>query len=365
LPALPPSAGLSTAMAGVLAATPPCCYALGGLLAPRIALRLGPARTITVALAVMTASQVVRVLGGTTWLIIGTATTAVATMLVAALLPVLAGATGDGLARLTAVYATAIGVGSTLGAFLTAPVVSASSWHVGLGVWALPCAAALVVWRLAEPCLPGASQDQRTPNPTRGLLRDPLAWMLTTLFAAWAAVAFTIMAWLPSVYRDAGLSAEAAGALLGLAALVGVPVSAVLPRWTRRMHSGRFRYLPVCTVGSVTTLGVLGLLWAPASLPWIWAAALGVGLGTLSLVMTLVPLRVPERASITAVSAMTQGVGYALAGAVGAGIGAVYAASGEWWPMLLIVLALIAVQTAAGVRVTRGAIGARRESTAR
>lgn len=449
---VPDTTEFNPAILGWVVTVPLWCYALGGVLTPRLAARWGAARTVTAALAVMTAGQLIRVAGGAAALLAGTTITALATAVLATLLPVLAARSGARMPRLTAIYAPAIGIGSAAGAFATAPISAASSWRWGLALWAPLCAVALALWLRArwQPHNPSpgktghdistrtrAALDMRTtpgddashgtrtwptedtaraaPTPTgddtfpdtrtagrdsalartlmgdngshametpgEGVARTPvaddgcgggapgrgglvslweravggrLAWAMAVLFGGWAVGAFAVMSWLPSIYRDAGVDGTWAGVLLGLAAAAGIPVAVALPGWVRRVWDGPGRDVPILVVTGLPAVGLLGLWWAPTVVPWLWAIGVGVGLGGLSLILTLIPLSAPGPRPATALSAVTHGVGYAVAGGGVAVLSTLRVHLDGWGPILWILLAACVIQAAAGATALRG-----------
>ncbi|WP_280334637.1 CynX/NimT family MFS transporter [Nocardia wallacei] len=373
---VPETAEFDPAVLGWVVTVPLWCYALGGVLTPRAAARWGTARTVTAALAVMTAGQLLRVTGGAVALLAGTTITALATAVLATLLPVLAARSGALMPRLTAIYAPAIGIGSAAGAFATAPISAASSWRWGLTLWAPLCAVALALWLRARwqpntpapspPARTDATQSTRTSaGDDRGLrgggvvsLRgriwgSRLAWAMAVLFGGWAVGAFAVMSWLPSIYRDAGVDGTWAGVLLGLAAAAGIPVAVVLPGWVRRAWGGPGRDIPILAVTGLPAVGLLGLWWAPAVVPWLWAIGVGVGLGGLSLILTLIPLSAPGPRPATTLSAVTHGAGYAVAGGGVAALSTLRVHSDDWGTIIWILLAACVIQAVAGATALR------------
>ncbi|WP_040790490.1 MFS transporter [Nocardia paucivorans] len=367
-------ADIGPTVLGWVVTIPLWCYAIGGLAAPRPAARIGAERAVIGALAVMVAGQLLRVLGGAWALLTGTTITALATAVVSTLLPVLAARPGPGVARMTAVYAPAIGIGSAAGAFLTAPVSAVSSWRWGLGLWAPVTGLALVLWlyafRRSGPAdterPPGAETTgpgPLDPVPWRTVLRSRLSWSLAVMFAAWAVTAFAVMSLLPSIYYDAGIDRARAGLLLGVAAAVGIPIAAVLPGLLRRTHRGPLRDGPLLLATAAPAAGLFGLLWSPADAAWLWAACVGAGLGTLSLLLALVPLKAPDRGTAIALSATAQGVGYALAGLGVATLSTLHVRTGDWQAVLWLLLAMFPVQVVAGMLAARSGVRAPRPAT--
>jgi MFS transporter, CP family, cyanate transporter len=60
--------------------------------------------------------------------------------------------------------------------------------------------------------------------------------------------------------------------------------------------------------------GWTGLLVAPLTLTWLWVALLGLGMGTFAMILALFGLRGRTPESVSALSTVAQGWGYALAG---------------------------------------------------
>ncbi|MEV3959835.1 MFS transporter [Nocardia sp. NPDC050193] len=352
---VPAATGIDSAVLGWVVTIPLWCYAVGGLLTPRLAAAWDPAHAFAAALAIMAAGQIVRVTGGPGLLIAGTTVTALATAVMATLLPVLAGRCGHGATRMTALYAPAIGIGSAAGAFLTTPVSAAGSWRWGLALWAVVCAVALVLWLGMLRWAPGATAAAAPAPSLRRILvpRGRLFWSLIVLFAAWATTAFGVMNLLPSFYREAGTDPTTAGLLLGIAAAAGLPAAALFPGWVRRAPAGPGRALPLVVATVTPAVGLLGLYRYPQAVPWLWAAMIGVGLGTLSLILSLISLRAPDQGSVTMLSATTHGIGYALAGAGVATQSALHGWCGSWGPVIWLLAGLCLVQLLAGAAVPR------------
>jgi len=169
------------------------------------------------------------------------------------------------------------------------------------------------------------------------LLRDTVALSVTAFFGLQALTFSTLLAWLPSVLRDAGVAAAEAGAMLAVAASLGVPVSFLVPRLcVRRPSQGKW----VLLVATPTLVGLLGLLIAPREAPRLWLVLLGAGTGAaFPLGLTLVLLRSRDSAQAVRLSAAAQGAGYVIASAGPFGIGLLHDATGSWMPSLVVLVA--------------------------
>jgi CP family cyanate transporter-like MFS transporter len=99
----------------------------------------------------------------------------------------------------------------------------------------------------------------------------------------------------------------------------------------------------------LTAAGYLGVLLAPATLPWLWMIVLGIGQGaSFALALLIIALRPANPGLVTALSAMAQSVGYLLAALGPVLFGLLREVSGGWWAPLVFGLAVVGAQTVAG-----------------
>lgn len=138
-------------------------------------------------------------------------------------------------------YIGVMAASASVAAALTVPVANAlgHSWRSGLGVWAVPAGIAFLFWVLV------LRRGQPTPEallmpPVRiSLLRDPVAWHVTIYMGMHSLVFYAVLAWLPTIYRSYGMSADTAGFLLSIMLIVGVPIASFVPSlstWSRHQR---------------------------------------------------------------------------------------------------------------------------------
>lgn len=339
----------------LLAALPLLCF--GGLapFAPRLGRRYGLEAVMTVVLALMSLSLLLRVAGGAVLLFAGTAVAAAAVAVANVLVPALVKREfprRSGL--LMGVYITVMAGSAALAAGLTVPVadVLGGGWRLGLGMWALPAAFALAFW------LPRSrGQGARPPDAGLGaagrLLRSPLAWQVTTFMGLQALTVYALLAWLPSMYQDHGWTPSAAGALLSVVLLVQMPGSLLVPVLAARAKDQR---LSAASTSLLTAAGLLGILVAPVAGGWVWVWAVMLGLGTgggFALALTLFVLRAGSSSETAQLSAMAQAFGYLLASSGPFLFGLLHDRTGGWIAPLVVLLALGVVQMVAGVLAGR------------
>jgi CP family cyanate transporter-like MFS transporter len=334
---------LSGAGAGALGMLPLLAFAGIAPVSPGIARRIGLERSLVVALAAHTAGLVLRALPGIVPLFAGTALIGVAIGMVNVLLLALIKRDNPGrAAALTGLYTTTMGTFAMLGSGLAVPVAEAApgGWRTSLGVWAIPAVIALAVWlpRLRAPVAEVSVVDARAGSHWR----SPLAWQLTTFMGLQSFGFYVAISWLPTILHSHGVSVTAAGWYLALMQLSGLIASAASAPLIGRLPDQR---LLGALASGLALLSYLGLLAFPG-LGILWSATVGFAQGMcITLALSLFALRARDARQAAALSGMGQSVGYLLAALGPLLFGVLHDATGGWTTPLLILVALIAVQT--------------------
>lgn len=346
--------GLSGTAAAVLTALPVLCFGVGALVAPRLARRVGSETTLVAVLALIAVGTLLRPVAGVLAVFAGTVLAGAAIAVANVLIPALV--KREFPARTGLLMGLYVGVtmgGAAVAAAVTVPAAEAlgRGWRVGLGMWTLPAALAFLVWLavIASRRRRGLSDD-RTDQVPASLLGDAVAWHVTAFMGLQSLVFYAMLSWLPSVVRSAGMAPAAAGRLLSLMVVIGVPTALLFPSLVTR--SARQRGWTLLST-AVMAAGLAGLLLAP-QVPVLGAVLVGVGLGAaFPLALTLVVLRTSTPLQAAQLSAMSQGVGYGLAAAGPFLFGVLHDLSGGWtWP-LAVLLALMVPQALTGWRAGR------------
>jgi CP family cyanate transporter-like MFS transporter len=346
--------GISSGLAGLITTMPVLCFAAIGFAGPPLSARFRDSHVLAGALVAMVAGLVLRSLAnGFPVFLIGTAVAMVGGALGNVLLPGLVkryfpGRTGP----LIGAYSTALGLGGAAAATAAQPIADAAGdegWRWALVVWAIPALITAAVW-LAVPAAPGASRTAHTAVRMRALVHSRTALALTVFFGVQALQAYVVIGWSAQYLRDSGLSAATAGLLLGLNSVVGLPLSAVIPSLTVRSRLQR----PLL-VGFVTAYlaGWVGLWQSPTTAPWLWMTLIAVGMGTFSMVLTLIGLRARTPETTAALSTVAQGWGYVISGAGPLLVGVLRGVTGDYTGMFVLVLAGVGVLAVAGWFATR------------
>jgi CP family cyanate transporter-like MFS transporter len=138
--------------------------------------------------------------------------------------------------------------------------------------------------------------------------------------------------------------------LLSLFAAMGLPASLLVPLLVTRWNATRvlFGVAVVCGLA-----GIAGLLWAPATLTWLWIALLGTAPLLFPLILVLLNLRSRTHEGAVALSGFVQSVGYAIAALFPIGIGLLHDATDSWSGALVVLAVVVACAIPAGVIAAR------------
>ncbi len=353
-PELRSSTGLTGTAAGALLALPTLSFALMGLTAAGLAARFGTHRTVLAALVALVAGQVLRstvpglpaLFGGS---VVALAGLAVGNVLMPGLVRL---HFPHHIAAMTAVYTTALSAGGAIASGVTLPIEHAlgGGWRLGIGLWAVPAALALLPWLP----LAGSGPVFAARGPARGIaLRElahtRLAWVMAGYFGTQALQAYVMFGWLPEILTSGGTSDTVAALYVSLLAVIGVVIAAVVPGLLARVPA----IVVIVAMGLCYLAGYLGLLLAPSGPTWLYTALIGIGTGAFPVALTLVGLRANTSAGTLALSGFAQSLGYLLASAGPLLFGLLHDVTGGWSVPLVMLMALVVVHLGFGVASAR------------
>lgn len=323
--------GLSAALAGLLTTLPVFCLGVFAPLAPLLARRFGPERTVGGILLLLAAGILLRTQFGVSGLFAGSVVAGASIGIIGVLLPGIVKRDFPAHAgTMTGVYTMALCLGAALAAGSSVPLSEAfgDSWRLGLGVWLVPALIAAIAW---FPQTRSGQHARRAAYRVKGLLRDPLAWQVTLFMGLQSSLAYIVFGWLPSILIDRGLSAAEAGLVTSGSIIVQLASSLSAPWLATR---GRDQRLAILVVMGLSLVGLFGCLYAPLSGLWGWAVVLGLGQGgVFAVALTLIVLRSPDAHVAASLSGMAQGFGYTLASMGPLAVGVVHDLTGGWSAM--------------------------------
>jgi CP family cyanate transporter-like MFS transporter len=343
--------GMSSAAAGLVTTLPLLAFAGVSPWAARIARRVGIERALQAALVVLVAGQLVRSAGAVPALLLGTAVLgsgiAVANVLIPALIKQ---DFAERVGLMTSAYLTTmVGMAGIAGGISVPLADSGLGWQGALAIWALLGVLAFVVWwPIARHAHHVPPEEAREPVRLR---RSALAWQVTLFMGLQSLLFYCLIAWLPTLLEDEGLSRSAAGWLFAvlqissLAATISVPVLAARRASQRRL----------VLLGAVASMiGIAGLLADGSTLALLWTCALGIGTGAcFALALSFFALRAPDARHAGALSGMAQSIGYALAAGGPILIGFLHDRTDAWDASLVVLLGVALAALGFGLLAAR------------
>lgn len=351
---------MSGSVAGVLTSVPPLCFAVFGVMAPRLARRFGAGAVVCAGMAAIAAGLIIRpYIGSTAGFLAASALALMGIAVSNILMPVIVKRWfPDRVGTMTGLYSMALALGTALAAAVTVPVTGAlgGNWRTGLAVWAVLAAVAVLPWivlvrdRTPAPGQPGPAAANAAEAPALRITRSRTAWGLACFFGLQATAAYITMGWMPQIFRDAGVSAGTAGVLLAVTMAMGVPLAFVIPRVASRLKQQG----PIVVVlGLCGLIGYGGLYLAPAAGAWAWAVLLGVANCAFPLALTMIGMRARSGAGVVRLSAFAQSTGYLLSIPGPLLVGVLYQHSGGWGLPIALMAGLMIPQMVAGILAGR------------
>ena len=353
--------GLGAAAASVLIALPLVIFAVCSPVMPAIARRIGPERTIGLALVALAAGLVLRSLPGEPLLWTGTVLIGVgiAAMNVE-LSEVVKRDFPTRIGQVTGLYSAVTAVAAAAAAGLAVPIAGGadSGWRLALGIWAGLALIALGAFlpQLRHPAPPRSlseaeGRDEAPRPPTwRSPWRSLLGWQVTAYMGLQSTGYYVLITWLPSIERAAGIDPAAAGfhqVLFSASGIIGtLAVSALVPRLPdqRLLAAGG---------PALMLVALVGLLLAPEH-TWLWASIAGVAVGvSIVTALSVFGLRTVHHQQAASLSGMAQSVGYLFAASTPVVIGALHDATGGWTVPLFALMGVSVLCLLAGLLAGR------------
>ena len=355
---------LNSTWLGVLAGVPLLSFAIFSPFAHTLGRKLGLERAILVALVVTLVGVIIRPWAGplvtfpSVNLWVGTALIGAGVAVANVLLPVVIKRDfPHKIALVTALYTAIM---AALASTAAGVVVTLSKINTGTGPWgwrgALLATGALLVPAIAvwlvhmRSRVLAAAQDpepaatETAPAARLKLFRVPLAWQVTVNMGLQSLVFFVMATWLPAVSQSYGRSQEQAGIDLMVYILTGVAGSLIAPYFLR----GTTQQLPAVMWPTVVALSVVGIMVVPgAMLLWLTLAGISAS-GCLVTALSLIGLRSSNFHTASALSAMTQSIGYLIAAFGPVMIGSLFNRTGTWALSLGAVVVICLIEAAVG-----------------
>ena len=358
-----PELGFDAATTGALAMLPPLVFAAAGLATPALIRWQGAERVLTAAVLLAVAGQLSRAAVDSVWPFLGMSAVVMAGygMGNVVLPPLVKKYFPDRMGVVTAGYVTLLAVGTAASPQLAVPVAELADWRVSIALWASVSALVLAPWGVqllrdrrardanddggaafAGPVAAGAgaaasahgegaaARATQAPAPPVQHLnpwRSRVAWGLAIFLAGNSAQTYVYFTWLPPYLTGQGVEAAAAGSALAYFAILGLPVSLLVPLLVPKMRNP---IIAVVIFAACWASGHLGLYLAPTAGTWWWITLAGLGQGTFAMALLMMNLRSRTQHGAAVLAGFSQGIGYAGAGLAPLLFGVVQEATGGW-----------------------------------
>lgn len=362
--------GFDAQSTGLLAMIPPLMFAIFGLLTPVLIRRFGLENALLAALVLAMAGQLGRAATDAVWpfLVLTAVIMAGYGIGNVVLPPLVKKYFPDRVGIVTAGYVTLLAVGTAISPQLAVPVAGAANWRVSIGMWAAVSFLVLLPWVTqflrdhrskndagSPPGLsaqPGATapaiSDSDGGSAKLRPWRSPVAWGLAIFLAGNSAQTYVYFTWLPPYLSGQGVDAASAGSALAYFAILGLPVSLLVPLWVPRMKN------PIIAIGLFACFwlaGHVGLYLSPTDGTWLWVTFAGLGQGTFATALLMVNLRSRTTHGSSVLSGFSQGIGYAGAGIAPLFFGSIHDATGSWTASFVMLGVCLAVMLAGAVMI--------------
>ncbi|CAM4109332.1 CynX/NimT family MFS transporter [Lederbergia lenta] len=341
------SLDVSNVLAGFLTTIPLLAFALISPFAPKLARRFGLEKTLFASLCLLTLGIVIRSLGTTPYLLIGTFLLGLSIAFGNVLLPGLIKLNFPlHIGLLTGVYSVSMNLSGAVAAGISVPLASGVrfGWEGALGCWALLSLIAAIIWL---PQLKGKKRANVSTIPAQkqqslDLWRSPLAWNITLFMGLQSLIFYTTSAWLPEVLKVQGVHAGQAGWMLSLMQFAQLPMTFIIPVIAGQLKDQR---ILVLLTSAFFLIGFGGILIGEVSLIPLWMILLGIAGGSaFGLAMMFFTLRTNTSHEAAELSGMAQSFGYTLAAIGPVLFGFLHDVTASWSiPLSLFFIATIAL----------------------
>ncbi|GEK85660.1 MFS transporter [Microbacterium aerolatum] len=351
--------GIPLALLGSLSTIVLITWAIVSPFAHGFGRRLGLGGAVLAAMGLLAAGTIVRSLpGSTAWLWIGTAIIGIALAIGNVLLPaVIKRDFPLRVPMMMGVYSAILGGAGAVASGLAVPIANATGSDTGTG-WRLSLLltgaavaplALLAWWLVSRHEIRAMRAAAPVPASRLGIWRDPVAWQVAGYMGVQSTTFYVLVTWIATMSLDTGRSDTLAGIdvmVYQVFSLVGSLTVALAMR-------GRGARLTPAALPLLGIAGIAGLMLWPDAIGF-WVVPLGVFSGmSLGVSLTLMAERARDHGASSALSGMSQAVGYAIAAVGPALFGAVHAITGSWTLALTILLVTMTLQGWIGVYAAR------------
>lgn len=304
---------ISNVVAGFLTTIPLLAFAIVSPLVPTISRKYGIERTLWISLFILAIGVVLRSLGGSATLYIGTVFIGIGVAFSNVLMPSIIKLRFPlQLGLLTAIFTVAMNITASLAAGVSYPLATtALGWQGALGIWLVFIVIAIMIWFPQTKTTVQTTTHTTSERQQKAIWRYPLTWALTLAMGLQSLLFYTTAAWIPSMLTSQGISANAAGVLFSAMQLAQLPMTFLIPILADKVKDQRSL---VVMFSVLNVIGFGGLLLGLTNLTWLWMILLGLAGGaSFGICMMFFSLRARNAYEAAELSGFGQSIGYLLA----------------------------------------------------
>ncbi|MGO2747830.1 MFS transporter [Microbacterium sp.] len=351
--------GIPLALLGLLSTIVLIIWAVVSPFAHGFGRRLGLGGAVLAAMGLLAVGVIVRSIpGSTVWLWVGTAIIGVALAIGNVLLPaVIKRDFPLRVPMMMGVYSALLGGAGAVASGMAVPIANLTGSDTGAG-WrlsllltgAVVAPLALIAWWFVSRHEMRAMRGSAAAPASRlGIWRDPVAWQVAGYMGVQSTTFYVLVTWLATMSLSTGRD----DTLAGIDVMVYQVFSLVGSLTVAFAMRGRGARITPAALPVLGIAGIAGLMLWPDAIGF-WVIPLGVFSGlSLGVSLTLMAQRARDHSTSSALSGMSQSVGYAIAAIGPALFGAVHALTGSWTLPLVILLVTMALQALFGVFAAR------------
>lgn len=311
---------ISNTLAGLLTTIPLIIFGFVSPFVSKIVTKLTMSSTILYALLILLVGLLLRVSGDIWLFIVGTILLGIAIAFGNVCLPsYVKWRFPLQIGLFTGVYSATMNFTAGLGGGLSYPLseITPLGFRLSLSFWVVLTILAIVFW---WPQVKSGKQQElqatkamqaKVQGPKVRMATSKLAWVVALTMAMQSMVFYTVIAWMPTILVDKGMSPTAAGFLLMLNQFSQVPMTFIFPIIASKMQNQK---LLVTIVSMLFVLG-FSLLFSQSYIVLVIGiiiAGFGMGAG-FSLCMTFFSIRARTNAGSMSLSGFGQSIGYFIA----------------------------------------------------
>jgi len=305
--------GISNVLAGFLTTIPLLAFAVISPFSPRIARRFGMEWTLFYSVIILCIGIVLRSLGMTPLLLLGTVLIGVAIAFGNVLIPGYFKTKSPlHVGLLMGIYTVSMNISAGLAAGISHPIATSSwGWQGALGFSLLLGVITLIAW---APLLRGDKVEMAIPSgnlPKKQLWKSPLAWAIAASMGLQSLIFYCSSTWLPEIFISQGMSADKAGWMGSIMQLSQIPMTFITPIIAGKLTSQRpiVVFFTICYM-----IGFVGVLMEWTGFAVLWMMFLGfAGGASFGLILMFFTLRSKTAYEAAELSGFGQSIGYLFA----------------------------------------------------